>query len=257
MTPPLRLASYPTLMPPAIMDSWGQTHVGHVRKNNEDAYGMVPELGFFVVADGMGGAAAGERAAELTVSTLIAEARDAGESLEAQDVVTAIERANRSILREAECDPALRGMGTTVTAAIVRGEQVWTMNVGDSRAYRFSAGELVCLTTDHTWIEEYGRDLNPEQIRHHPYRHVLTRAVGADRSVLADTQRARFSAGDILLLCSDGLHGVVPEESIVESLAGANGLGEKADALINAALERGAPDNVTVVLTGIPQWPTS
>lgn len=237
-----------TLMPPVTIDYWGQTHVGHIRQSNEDAFEIVPELGLLVVADGMGGAAAGERASALAVKTVVSEARAAGPDLTAAMVDEAIELANRSIRLEAECDPALRGMGTTVTAALVRGETTWVVNIGDSRAYRLSGDHFAQLTTDHSWLEEYGGDLTPEQIRSHPYRHVLTRALGVDPVAFTDTSRVPFGAGDILLLCSDGLHSVVSDETIVELLAHEASLQERASALIDAALEGGGPDNVTVAL---------
>ena len=235
-------------MPSAMIDYWGQTHVGHIRQNNEDAFDIVPELGLLVVADGMGGAAAGERASALAVTTVVSEARAAGPDLSAAIVDEAIELANRSIRREAECDPALHGMGTTVTAALVQGEFAWVVNIGDSRAYRLSGDHLAQLSTDHSWVEEYGGDLTAEQIKAHPYRHVLTRALGVDPVAFTDTSRAPFGPGDILLLCSDGLHGVVSDEMIAELLARGSSLPERASALIDAALERGGPDNVTVAL---------
>lgn len=235
-------------MPPAMIDCWGQTHVGHIRQNNEDAFEIVPELGLLVVADGMGGAAAGERASALAVSTIVSETRAAGTALSAGMIDQAIELANQSIRQEAECDPSLQGMGTTVTAALVQGETASILNIGDSRAYLLSGEYFVRLTRDHSWVEEHGRDLTEEQIRAHPYRHVLTRALGVDRIALTDTSQAPFAAGDILLLCSDGLHGVVPDETIKRLLARGSSLQERASALIDAALDNGGPDNVTVVL---------
>lgn len=231
-----------------MIECWGQTHVGLVRSNNEDSYDCVPEIGFFVVADGMGGANAGERASALAVRTLVDQARAAGNDLDAGAVVEAIELANRCIRREAQNDPVLEGMGTTVTAAVVREGRVWIVNAGDSRAYRLSGGNLECLTKDHTWVSEYAKSLTPEQLRHHPYRHVLTKAVGAESTVNADTVEADFGAGDILLICSDGLHGEVSAEVISAALASDASLEGKAATLIQSALGRGAPDNLTIVL---------
>ncbi|MCY4597524.1 MAG: protein phosphatase 2C domain-containing protein [Bryobacterales bacterium] len=244
-------------MPPAMIESWGQTHVGLVRRNNEDSYDCVPEIGFFVVADGMGGANAGERASAIAVRTLADRARAAGNALDAGTVVEAIELANRCIRREAQNDPALDGMGTTVTAALVREGKAWIVNAGDSRAYRLSGGKLECLTEDHTWVREYAQSLSPEQVKHHPYRHVLTKAVGAESTVNADTVEADFTAGDILLLCSDGLHGEVSAEAISEALASDASLESKAAALIQSALGRGAPDNLTIVLVREPEDETT
>lgn len=242
-------------MPSAMIDCWGQTHVGHIRQNNEDAFDIIPELGLLVVADGMGGAAAGERASALAVSTVVSEARAVGTSLSVAVVDQAIELANQSIRQEAECDPALQGMGTTVTAVLVQGEFAWIVNIGDSRAYRLSGDHFAQLTTDHSWVEEHGDDLTAEQIKVHPYRHVLTRALGVDPVAFTDTSRAPIAAGDILLLCSDGLHGVVSDETIAQVLARGSSLQERGSALIDVALERGGPDNVTVVLAVCPETP--
>ena len=231
-----------------MIECWGQTHVGLVRRNNEDSYDCVPEIGFFVVADGMGGANAGERASALAVRTLVDQARAAGNDLNADAIVDAIELANRCIRREARNDPALEGMGTTVTAALVRQGKAWIVNAGDSRAYRLSRGKLECLTNDHTWIREYAESLSAEQVKRHPYRHVLTKAVGAESTVDADTVEADFGAGDILLLCSDGLHGEVSAEVISAALASNESLEDTAGVLTRSVLERGAPDNLTIVL---------
>ncbi len=237
-----------------MMDSCGRTHVGHVRANNEDSFDCLPELGLYVVADGLGGAAAGERASAVTVRTLAAEAREAGEALTAETLVEAIELANRLIRMEVENDPALRGMGTTVTAAIARPGKAQIVNAGDSRAYRLSGGRLECLTEDHTWIREFAivTGMSPEELANHRYRHMLTKAVGAEESVGADTVDASFEPGDTLLLCSDGLHGVLPAEVIADCLKGDSAVQDKAEALIDAALERGAPDNVTVIVVRHP-----
>ena len=237
-----------------MMESCGRTHVGHVRANNEDSFDCVPELGLFIVADGLGGAAAGERASAVTVRTLASEAREAGETLAAETLVQAIELANRLIRMEVENDPALRGMGTTVTAAITRPGNVQIVNAGDSRAYRFSGRQLECLTEDHTWLREFAAatGMSEEQLAHHRYRHMLTKAVGAEDSVDADTVDATFGPGDTLLLCSDGLHGVLPAEVIADCLKGDATVQEKAEALIDATLERGAPDNVTVIVVRHP-----
>ncbi len=232
------------------MESCGKTHVGQVRRSNEDSFHTCPELGFFVVADGLGGEAAGERASELAVQVLASAADEAGASLTASIVTDAVSLANGRIRLAAECDPTLQGMATTITAAVARNETVEIVNVGDSRAYRLSAGRLECLTEDHTWVHDLAAatDMSPESLKNHPYRHVLTRAVGAEESVSADTVQAPFATGDILLLCSDGLHGVVPADEIAKCLGADSAVQDVAQGLINAAIDRGAPDNVTVVV---------
>lgn len=241
-----------------MMESWGQTHAGLVRANNEDAQGSVEEVGFYVVADGLGGASAGERASRTTVDILEAEVRRAGATVNLAGIAKAIELANRNVWDEALSDPALRGMGTTVTAALIRDGQLGIANVGDSRAYLFRNDRLKCLTVDHTWVNELARErgVSADSFRNHPYRHVLTRAVGGEDRVEVETfPGIPFTPGDILLLCSDGLHGVLTDEVIERLLRGRASVQEKAGRLIEATLDHGAPDNVTVVLVRHPGEP--
>ena len=233
-----------------MFDSCGASHAGKVRANNEDCFDSVPDLGFFVVADGLGGAAAGERASALTVKTLVEEVRNAEEAPTAGAVAQAIELANKRIRWEAENDPCLEGMGCTVTAAIAHRDRVEVVNAGDSRAYRFSGGKLEQLTADHTWVNAIAEasGLSEAELRNHPRRHVLTKAVGAEYSVAPDTVVSEFGLGEILLLCSDGLHGVTSPDVIAGTLARDGSLQDKAQWLIDATLTLGAPDNVTVML---------
>ena len=233
-----------------MFDSYGASHAGKVRANNEDCFDSVPDLGFFVVADGLGGAAAGERASALTVKTLVEEVRNAEEAPTAGTVAQAIELANKRIRWEAENDPCLEGMGCTVTAAIAHRDRVEVVNAGDSRAYRFSGGKLEQLTADHTWVNAIAEasGLSEAELRNHPRRHVLTKAVGAEYSVAPDTVVSEFKLGEILLLCSDGLHGVTSPDIIASTLARDGSLQDKAQWLIDATLKLGAPDNVTVML---------
>ena len=230
--------------------SFGMTHVGLVRSNNEDSYAADPTMGLFVVADGMGGAKAGERASRITVDTVIAEMKQAGESAGLDRLSESIQLANRNVRWEAGQNRQYAGMGTTVVAVLVNESRAHVANVGDSRAYLRTAGELYCVTTDHTWINEVGRGLGltEEQLRTHPYRNVLTKAVGADDSLEVETHIIEFSPRDLILLCSDGLHNVASEEALVRNLEADGSLEEKCEGLIEAALEKGAPDNVTVVL---------
>ena len=233
-----------------MFDSCGASHAGNVRANNEDRFDSVPELGFFVVADGLGGAAGGERASALAVKTLVEEVRSAEAAPTASAVAEAIELANKRIRWEAENDPCLEGMGCTVTAAIAHPTRVEVVNAGDSRAYRFSRGKLEQLTADHTWVSAIAEasGLSAADLKNHPKRHVLTKAVGAEYTVAADTVASDFNVGDLLLLCSDGLHAVTPPEVIARTLGRDGSLEEKVQWLIEATLRLGAPDNVTVVL---------
>ena len=233
-----------------MFDSCGASHTGNVRANNEDCFDSLPELGFFVVADGLGGAAAGERASALTVKTLVEEVRSSQEGPTAETVSQAIELANKRVRWEAENDPCLEGMGCTVTAAIAHPGRVEIINAGDSRAYRFSCGTLTQLTSDHTWVSAIAEasGISESELQNHPRRHVLTKAVGAEYTVAADTVESDFNPGDILLLCSDGLHGVTSPDVIASTLNREGSLQDLAQWLIDATLKMGAPDNVTVVL---------
>lgn len=233
-----------------MIRSFGKSHVGRVRTNNEDSFRTNPELGLFVVADGMGGAQAGERASQITVETLVDEIEKAGEGAEMPALVEAIELANRSVRAEAHTHPELAGMGTTVVAVIARPPRALVVNVGDSRVYLQTNDGLYCVTTDHSWVNEVGRGLglSDEQLRTHPYRNVLTKAIGAEDEVEVQALEVDFSPGDILLLCSDGLHGVAGEQALLDVLQKQDSLENKCEALIQATLDSGAPDNVTVVL---------
>ena len=233
-----------------MFESCGASHAGKVRANNEDCFDSVPELGFFVVADGLGGAAAGERASALTVKTLVEEVRRAEQALNVETLAKAIELANKRVRWEAENDPCLEGMGCTVTAAIAQADKVEVVNAGDSRAYRLSDGALEQLTADHTWVSAIAKvsGLSEAELRNHPKRHVLTKAVGAEYTVAADTYVSEFEPGDILLLCSDGLHGVTSPDVIAATMQREGSLQDKAQWLIDETLTLGAPDNVTVML---------
>ncbi len=226
------------------------THVGLVRANNEDCCDALPDLGVFVIADGLGGETCGERASKITVETLIDAAREAGPGLSVDTIYDAVELANRRIWFESENDPLLRGMGTTVTAALLQGDAVDIVNAGDSRAYRFREGKLDRLTLDHSFLRHLADAFGgtEDDYRHHRDRNKLTKAVGADERVGADRVNFDFAPGDILLLSSDGLHGFVPAESISRVLGTGETLARKARGLIDETLKRGAPDNVTVVL---------
>jgi len=233
-----------------MIRSFGISHVGQVRTNNEDSFAERPEMGLFAVADGMGGAQAGERASRITVETLVERVRAAGAEIGSEDLVEAVRQANRDVRAHAESSPEYAGMGTTVVAAVASGDHASIVNVGDSRLYLFRDGALQLVTSDHSWVNEVGRGLglNDEQLRSHPYRNVLTRAVGAEAELEVQLIELDLQAGDVLLLCSDGLHGVAAESVLAEILSRSGALEDKARALVDAVLERGAPDNVTALL---------
>ena len=233
-----------------MIRSYGMSHVGRVRSNNEDAYATRPELNLFVVADGMGGAQAGERASQLTVQTLVDQVSQAGDEAGLAALVRGVEKANSNVRWEASQHPELAGMGTTLVAVIVRRPKAFIVNVGDSRAYLQGRGGLEQVTTDHSWVNEVGKSLGltDEQLKVHPYRNVLTKAVGAEDEVQVEGFELDLQPDDVLLLCSDGLHGVTGDGPLVDIMGGAGSLQEKCQALIDATLECGAPDNVTAVL---------
>ena len=233
-----------------MIRSYGMSHVGRVRTNNEDSYVTRPELHLFAVADGMGGAQAGERASQITIQTVVEEVERSGEFASIEDLAEAVREANRRVRREARESPELAGMGTTVVAALVQPDRIQIVNVGDSRAYLQSSGALYRVTTDHSWVNEVGRGLglSDEQLRTHPYRNVLTKAVGAEEQIDVQKLEIEFRPGDLLLLCSDGLHGVAGDGTIQEVLRRGGDLRARCEALIRATLECGAPDNITAVL---------
>jgi len=235
---------------PAMIDSYGMSHVGEVRSNNEDSFVSRPELKLFAVADGMGGAQAGEKASQITVQTLLREVQSHNGAAGMDELAEAVLKANEDVRAAAIEKPELAGMGTTVVAVLVDPPKAHIVNVGDSRAYLRTGGDLYCVTTDHSWVNEVGRGLglSEEQLRTHPYRNVLTKAVGAEDEVEVQRIEIDFKPGDILLLCSDGLHGVAGERALLDILGQDMTLRERCEALIRVTLDRGAPDNVTAVL---------
>ena len=228
-----------------VVEQAHRTDTGRQRNANEDAYFAREPL--FAVADGMGGAQAGEVASRLAAESF--EPVDRGkESPEAY--LRAIARtANARIHRLAEADSSRSGMGTTLTAALLEDDEVSFAHVGDSRAYVFRNGELKLLTSDHSLVEELRRQgrLTDEQAEDHPQRSIITRALGPERDVEVDTMTYRARPGDIYLLCSDGLTTMVREERIAATLADAESLDDAVSSLVREANEAGGRDNITVV----------
>ena len=239
---------------PFMVDCVGVTDVGLSRVSNEDSYAVEPSLGLFVVADGMGGAQAGERASAITVETIVDRIRQSSSPRSSENLVEAIRAANRNVLDQAAASPELEGMGTTVVAALVEPPVGHIASVGDSRVYLFRAGELHRITNDQTWVNEVGRrlGLSDEQIHHHPFRNVLTMAVGARDDIDVRRHEVDLESGDLLLLCSDGLHGVIGEASVAEVMASGETLEDRGAELIRRAKAAGGPDNITAVLVRIP-----
>lgn len=226
----------------------GVTDTGRRRRRNEDRLVIRPPL--FAVADGMGGARAGEIAARLAAGAL----EEAGTDVEGEVGVTAlIEEANRRIWQRALADPATAGMGTTVTAALVdaRKGAVAIGHVGDSRAYLFRGETFAQLSTDHSLVAELVQSgvLTPEEAERHPQRSAITRALGTDPAVDVEVQTIEAQVDDLFVLCSDGLSVMLGDEEIAATIEGAGRDPQAAgEALVAAANARGGEDNITVVL---------
>lgn len=228
----------------------GRTHRGLVRNGNEDNFVCADRV--WAVADGVGGHPAGEVASQLALQPLAElDGRDDDGDL-ASALAEAVHEANRIIFADAEANPERTGMATTLTAAALTEEGLHLAHVGDSRGYLLRRHEgLQRLTRDHTQVEEAmaAGVLTPEQAAVHPARHMLTRIVGDESEIEVDTMTVDdLGAGDRLLLCTDGLTEAVDEPMIARRLGDCTDPGDCADTLVQAALERGAPDNVTVVV---------
>ncbi len=227
------------------------TDPGRVRQSNQDSFRIVTELGLYMLADGMGGARGGARASQLAVDA-VERALARSPHRDAAALLGAVEEANDLVLAEATRDPNLEGMGTTLVAALeTKANDIAIASVGDSRAYVLHGGELRAVTTDQTWVQEVGRGLGLDEasLRSHPMRHVLTMAVGVGAAVRILYYAVELTPGDMLLLTTDGLHGVVPEPEIKQILS-QNGvpLETTCERLMAAAHAAGSPDNVTVML---------
>ena len=226
----------------------GVTHAGR-RASNEDALLVDASVGLFVVADGMGGHRAGEIASGLAVNTI--RSVMTGEQPSGDLLCHAVECANDEILAAAASNPDHAGMGTTVTAVLINGREIEFVNVGDSRMYRLRSGTVTQLTKDDSWLSHVranGTEISDEEARRHPMRHVLTDVVGVRPELSPDVQVEPIEAGDTLVLCSDGFHGSVTPERIAGILEGAPEPAVSAGRLVQEALDRGATDNITVIV---------
>jgi len=246
------------------VSAFGLTDVGRKRRHNEDAYLPDAERGLFVVADGMGGHAAGEVASRITVETIqeyIAATEEEHESswpfgfnsrvsLEGNRLTTAVEKANEKVMRAVQNRPELKGMGTTVVAALFDADRATLVHVGDSRAYLFRDGELRRLTDDHSWVQEQVNAgiLSEDEAKSHPLKNVVTRALGGAAHVSVDLIEVPVRSGDRFLLCSDGLTGMVPDEEIFARFKTEGDLEKTVRELIDVANDRGGVDNITAIL---------
>src|SRR5580765_2545794 len=193
-----------------MTEACGLSDTGCVRANNEDCYRIEAELGLYLLADGMGGAKAGERASELAVETVIRVFNETGKR-DAQVLLKAVETANSSVLALAKTDTKLEGMGTTLVAALDMGDELQIASVGDSRLYVLDADSFRGVTEDQSWVNEVGRPLGLDEasLRAHPLRNVLTMAIGACQNLVVNCYTIPWKPGSMALLSSDGLHGVV------------------------------------------------
>ena len=239
-----------------------RTEVGP-RKMNQDHHGSWPELGLYVVADGMGGHNGGEVASHLAVEAIHAfieeSARTADitwpfgletkNSIDLNRLTTAVRLANRKIYSEGSRAPELSGMGTTVVAALVAGDKVAIVSVGDSRVYRFRDGSLEQLTSDDTWLASVlgakeAEDADPT----HPLRHVLTSVVGTKDDLKPASREEDLKSGDTLVLCTDGIHGRLDSSALTSLLKSTDTASDRADILVTEAITRGTTDNATALV---------
>ncbi len=241
------------------MEIFGLTDQGRVRKLNQDAvrtsYDEAQNAALLVVCDGMGGAKAGNVASELAADTFFDDvwARMSGgvTILEVTDHMrTAVDKANAIVYEKSLSDPDCAGMGTTIVAAAVLKAGAVVLNIGDSRAYHVTGGEIGQITKDHSVVEDMidRGDLTRSEASAHPNRNLITRALGTSPETQPDFFIIELTPGDHLLLCSDGLSNVVPEHKLLEELGRGQGAEQTCRRLIELAVENGAPDNVTAAL---------
>ena len=257
-------------MTPAMPLSWAvRTDAGRRRNSNEDSHSSHPEVGLFIVADGMGGHVAGEvasRVAVESISAFIQETAGADRnrtwpfpfepelSFEANRLKAAFRLANRRIASAIADSQDLRGMATTASAMLVGKDHACVAHIGDSRVYALRGSELRQITDDHSWVEEQVRAgiLTPAAARQHPWRNVVTRALSGAEDPEIDVVQIKPSKGDRYLLCSDGLFGVVGDDQIAALLGDRKAsLDEICGRLIDAANEAGGPDNITALIIQI------
>lgn len=240
------------------MRIWGITHRGSVRTENQDAFQfIIPENGssLGVVCDGMGGAKGGKTASRVAVRVFMDCLRpELQKELDETQLRAFLEKgvqtANAAVYERGKENPLLHGMGTTMVAVALLPDRAVILNVGDSRAYHLTGGTLARVTNDHSLVEDmvsHGK-LTREEAKHHPQKNLITRALGAEQSVVCDLFSVALAPGDYLLLCSDGLSNLISEEELLEIVSQGGAPNICCDKLLQTALSRGAPDNVTVVL---------
>jgi len=243
----------------------GQTDVGCVRKHNEDNFLLDAELGFFIVADGLGGHAAGEVASQIVVEKMgqfIAQTveqdrtwpleYDVNLAYDGNRLKVALMLTDQAILEDIRSNPERESMGSTVVACLVRGAKVTLVHVGDSRAYLLNDQGIQQVTRDHSWVAEQVANgiLTPDEARKHPFRNVITQALGNGADLDIAVQELQVSELDRLLLCSDGLSGMVQDKEIWRIVQKSESLETAAQELISVARTNGGEDNITVLIIG-------
>lgn len=237
------------------MESYCQTDVGLKRNSNQDFvyasnHSVGTLAGLLIVADGMGGQAAGDLASRLCVETMVDSIQASSQSGAVKVLSEAIRQANQAVTQKAASDPALDGMGTTLVAAVPENGSLIVANVGDSRLYLIDDDRIEQITHDHSLVEEMIRagKLKREQARNHPKKNIITRAIGEAGNPEIDFFDVSLNRGDIALLCSDGLTNMVEDEQIFRIVRGAASLQDAGSKLIDAANRSGGKDNISVVL---------
>ena len=253
---------------PFKIESAGLTDVGRKRGHNEDSFEIESNHDLYIVADGMGGHASGEVASKMAVDTLLRFFRetqadqnrtwpykmDRAFSYEENRLIIGIKLANRQIFRHAQSELNLKGMGTTIVSLLVRDKHAYIGHVGDSRVYRFRKEEIRQITEDHSLLNDYMKikKLTPQEIENFPHKNVIVRALGMKNLVQVDLAKEELLAGDIFLLCSDGLSGLISDSLMSEILRDhRNDLQTACKKLIESANKNGGNDNITVVLVKV------
>lgn len=237
------------------MKTFSRTDVGKRRETNQDymytsetAVGNLPNL--FLVADGMGGHKAGDYASRFTVEQIVKYAGKSDRKEPVAILKEAIREANYLLFEEASADSQKEDMGTTIVAAAIEKEQLYTANVGDSRLYIINCGEITQVTRDHSLVQEMVRlgEMDKEDAKEHPDKNIITRAIGVMPEVTIDFFETSLKPGDIILMCSDGLTNMVEDEQIRRIVLSQRDIAEMAEKLVEAANKNGGKDNITVVL---------
>lgn len=230
------------------------TDIGNTREMNQDylysseeSVGKLPNL--FLVADGMGGHKAGEFASRYVVEHIVRSIKESKEEEAVGILSESIETANRKLKEYADAHQQMRGMGTTIVAAVIQGRTLLVANVGDSRLY-IVGDEITQVTQDHSLVQEMVRlgQMDPQSAKNHPDKNIITRAVGVSEKVKIDIFERQLRAGEYIILCSDGLTNMVEDSVILQILHGAGSLSDKAERLIELANKNGGKDNITVII---------